>query len=67
MTKYALKVPAAERHMAFIVNRAEGMHPIHYGAPYYPYCRATVSVEKPWLTSWFIEDVTCKRCLRGLP
>ena len=62
MTVYALRIPKDERHTAFIVNRVEGMAPVHYGDPFLPGC--VFRTKRPWLTSWFIEDVTCKRCLR---
>lgn len=62
-----IKIPDDERHTVFLVNRVEGMRAIHYGDPLSPFCRDDVYIKSPWLTSWFIEDVTCKHCLQGLP
>ena len=58
-----IKIPDDERHRVFLVNRVEGMRAVHYGSPLEPTCRD--HLERPWITSWFVEDVTCKRC-RGL-
>lgn len=63
MSKYAIQIPKAERNRAFLVNRVEGMSPIHYGSPLAPMC--VRRPRRPWLTSWFIEDVTCKRCAKA--
>ncbi|HLF77590.1 MAG TPA: hypothetical protein VJB57_08870 [Dehalococcoidia bacterium] len=47
------------------VNRAPGIV-VHYGAHSSPFCYPDVAVKRPWLTTWFMTDVTCKRCKRGL-
>lgn len=61
-----IKIPDDERHTVFLVNRIEGMRAVHFGSPFNPHCQHLGSIKKPWFTSWFFEDVTCKRCLQGL-
>ena len=51
------------RDHLFLINRVPGMRPVHYGDALVPYCRI-MGLAKPLLTSWFSQDVTCKRCLR---
>ena len=55
-------IPDDERSTVFLVNREPGLI-VHYGPPLVPLCRIG-GLERPWFTSWFVEDVTCKRCIR---
>ena len=60
-----IRIPNGERHTVFLVNRVEGLV-VHFGAATEPACRIGWPPLRPMFASWFIEDVTCKRCAKFL-
>ena len=40
---------------------------VHYGAARSPMCYPDRAVKRPWCASWWMPDVTCRRCLTALP